>query len=120
FTANLGNGNAKYTAEAVSHEAGHAFGLVHQSAYDGQGNLTAAYSQGTADWAPIMGVGYYSARSSWANGPTTSVNTLQDNLAVLSGGLNGFGDAADDHGDTGGAATALTVNGANATGAGLI
>lgn len=120
FSANLGNGHAKYVAEAASHEAGHAFGLMHQSVYNAQGALVADYSQGNADWAPVMGVGYYSARSTWANGATTSASTLQDNLAVLSGATNGFGYAADDHGDSGGAATNLTVSGGNLSGGGII
>lgn len=120
FSANLGNGDAKYTAEATSHEYGHSLGLLHQSLYDGLGNLVATYSQGDANWAPIMGVGYYSARSTWANGTTNTATTFQDNLAVISNGTNGFGYAADDHGNTVGTATNLLVSGNSRTGSGVI
>lgn len=120
FSANLGNGNGKYVAEATSHEYGHALGLLHQSIYDAQGNLVATYSQGDANLAPIMGVGYYSARSTWANGTTNSPTTYQDNLAVVSNGTNGFGYVADDHGNTSFAASNLSVSGNNRSGSGLI
>ncbi len=120
FSANLGNGNGKYTAEATSHEYGHALGLLHQSLYDAQGNLQATYYQGDANWAPIMGVGYYAARSTWANGATNTASTFQDNLAVISNGTNAFGYAADDHGNAVGTATNLTVSGNNRSGSGVI
>ena len=62
FEDNLGNGNAKYTAEAASHEVGHALGLSHQSTWSNTCVLTAQYSTGSGSgetgWAPIMGVGY--------------------------------------------------------------
>lgn len=120
FSANLGGGNGKYVAEATSHEYGHALGLLHQSLYDSLGNLVATYSQGDANWAPIMGVGYYSARSTWANGTTNSATTYQDNLAVISNATNAFGYRADDHGNTVGTATNLAVSGTNRSGSGVI
>ena len=46
FTSNLANGNFKYTADAVSHEAGHAFGLQHQSQYAANGALLNDYYGG--------------------------------------------------------------------------
>ncbi|HEY6168401.1 MAG TPA: zinc-dependent metalloprotease family protein, partial [Verrucomicrobiae bacterium] len=54
FPAQLGNGAEKYTAEAISHEAGHTLGLHHDGKTDGT-----AYYEGQGNWAPIMGVGYY-------------------------------------------------------------
>lgn len=120
FSANLGNGNAKYVAEATSHEYGHALGLLHQSLYDGSGNLVATYYQGDANWAPIMGVGYYSARSTWANGTTNTSTTYQDNLQVISNGTNGFGYAADDHGNSVTTASPLSASGNSRSGAGTI
>jgi len=109
FSKNLGNGNAKYVAEAVSHEAGHTFGLRHQSRYDSGGNLVETYHTGSGGWAPIMGVGYYQTQSVWHNGTTTSASTYQDDLAIITNSTNGFGYRGDDHGDTSGAATALVV-----------
>jgi hypothetical protein len=41
FSDALANGVARYVAEAASHEAGHLFGLWHQSSYNSSGNKTA-------------------------------------------------------------------------------
>jgi hypothetical protein len=120
FEDNLANGNVKYTAEAAAHEAGHAFGLQHQSSYNAQGQLIATYNQGDANRAPIMGNSYYAARGLWWYGTTTSSSTFQDDMAILSNATNGFGYRADDHGGTPATATALTVNGSAASGSGII
>lgn len=77
FPLSLGN-NAKYIAEAASHEVGHTVGLYHSS----QSNGTEYYA-GHADWAPIMGVGYYKAVTQWSKGDYPSSNNTQDNLAVI-------------------------------------
>jgi hypothetical protein len=91
FTANLNNGNAKTVAEAVSHEAGHMFGLQHQSEWFGN-TLINPYSQGNSAWAPIMGVGYYSAVTTWYNGPTPQGPfAFQDDMSILANANNGFG-----------------------------
>jgi PKD repeat protein len=78
FPQALGGGNEKYVAEATSHEVGHTLGLTH----DGQTNIT-EYYQGHADWAPIMGVGYYSSVVQWSKGEYSSANNLQDDLNVM-------------------------------------
>jgi hypothetical protein len=91
FAKNLGNGNARYTADAVSHEAGHLFGLSHQAEWSGS-KLVSEYSDGNATWAPIMGVGYYAATTTWSNGATSASSTsYQDDMSILAGSLNGFG-----------------------------
>jgi PKD repeat protein len=77
FPRSLGN-NAKYIAEATSHEIGHTLGLYHSS----QSNGT-EYYQGHADWAPIMGVGYYKAVTQWTRGDYPLASNTQDNLAVI-------------------------------------
>lgn len=69
FPRELAN-NAKYIAEAASHEVGHTVGLYHSS----QSNGTEYYA-GHADWAPIMGVGYYKAVTQWTKGDTPSPAT---------------------------------------------
>ena len=61
FPDNLAD-SARNIAEASSHEAGHGFGLEHQSQYSGT-TLVEEYNPGTPVWAPIMGVSYYSAQS---------------------------------------------------------
>jgi hypothetical protein len=124
FEDNLGNGNPKYTAEAISHETGHALGLQHQSQYDSSCNLVQVYSPGSGSgetgWAPIMGVGYYQNRTTWANGATSSCSSLQDNLAVIVSASNKISYRADDHGNTTSTASPLTVAGASVSASGLI
>ena len=96
FSESLSN-SARYVAEATSHEAGHLFGLLHQSSYSGT-TKTAEYNQGDANWAPIMGNSYYATATTWANGQTSSSSTdYQDNMAVIAGSANGFGYRADNN-----------------------
>ncbi|MCO6430441.1 MAG: hypothetical protein J5J00_06220 [Deltaproteobacteria bacterium] len=92
FEANLGNGHPKYVAEASSHEAGHGFGLRHQSLYDASGVKTKEYNNGNSSWAPIMGTSYSAARSTWHNGPNSiSVNTIQLDQEHMARASNLFG-----------------------------
>jgi len=78
FPAQLGNGDPRYVAEAVSHETGHTFGLHHDGTTAG-----VEYYQGTADWAPIMGSGYYSNIVQWSKGEYTGANNTEDDLAMI-------------------------------------
>ena len=120
FEAALGNGYAKYVAEAASHEAGHLFGLQHQALWSGS-TLVQSYNQGNADWAPIMGTGYYSVRTTFYNGNTSAGPTVfQDDLAFLSNASNAFGYRADDFGSTLAAASALPSSGTSVNFSGLI
>lgn len=107
----LGNGNEKFVAEAISHEAGHNMGLLHD------GTATAGYytghGSGATGWAPIMGVGYYQPLVQWSKGEYAGANQAQDDYVVMQ--ANGLPLRIDDHGNTIGSATALTatvVNGA--------
>lgn len=121
FSENTGNGNAKYTAEAVSHEAGHAFGLEHQSQYNTSGTLIDEYYPGPGDGrAPIMGDSYSATRGMWWYGTSTSAGTYQDDLAVISRAANGFGYRPDDVGNTVSTAKPLNVSGSQVSGAGII
>lgn len=109
FEDSLGNGNVKYTSEAISHEAGHLFGLQHQAKWDGTTFVT-AYNQGNSAWAPIMGVGYYSAVTTWYNGPTSASSTsFQDDMAIIAGANNGFGYRVNPNGSM---ATAINLDSA--------
>jgi hypothetical protein len=120
FEDALNNGNPRLTAEAVSHEAGHLFGLSHQAAWSGN-QLVTEYNSGTANWAPTMGVGYYASRTTWNRGPTsTGPTSVQDDLAVLAGPTNGFGYARDDYGSTLASASPLRLSGASIVTSGLI
>jgi hypothetical protein len=120
FEDALANGNPRYTAEAAAHEAGHTFGLLHQAVWSGT-SLVEEYNPGTSAWAPIMGVGYYGARTTWHNGPTSDgPSNLQDNMAVLANASNGFGYRSDDFGSTLAAASALPVSGGSVNVSGII
>lgn len=120
FPKMLANGNPKYTAEAISHEAGHTFGLQHQSKYSGS-TKTAEYNPGTAGKAPVMGSSYSATRALWWSGQSAiSSSTIQDDVSVISSNTNGFGYRADDHGNSSGTATALDLDGDTASGAGII
>lgn len=107
-------------AEAASHEAGHSFGLRHQSEYDESGNRVAEYYGGNSTGAPIMGSSYYSTRGRWWLGTSNSASNIQDDLAVLSRPANGFGYRTDDHGNSFEDATALEFAGTVATGSGVV
>ncbi|MGH9840677.1 MAG: PKD domain-containing protein [Blastocatellia bacterium] len=113
FSAQLGNGNEKYVAEAASHEIGHTVGLLHDGA------TGTAYYLGHGDWAPIMGAGYYEEITQWSKGEYATANQLQDDLTVMMG--YGFTYRADDHGGAASNATALTVtNSTSVSGKGII
>lgn len=105
FEDQLSNGDEKFTAEAISHELGHTLGLQHDGTassayYSGQGS-------GSTGWAPIMGTSYYQNLSQWSRGEYSGANNTQDDLAILSGSMNGFGYRIDDHGNSSGGATVL-------------
>jgi hypothetical protein len=104
FTALL-NYNTKNIAEAAAHEIGHTLGLRHQSSYDGNCAKTAEYNPGFGSgeigWAPIMGVGYYRNFTLWNNGANPyGCTSYQDDLGIITGGINGFGYRTDDHAGT--------------------
>jgi serralysin len=106
FEENLGNGAAKFTAEAISHEVGHSLGLSHQSTYDAFGNQIEEYNSGSGSgdtgWAPIMGVSYYQNLTTWHNGTSSlGATSYQDDMSIISAANNGFGGyRTDDHGNT--------------------
>ncbi|HVT89389.1 MAG TPA: fibronectin type III domain-containing protein [Tepidisphaeraceae bacterium] len=110
FPKMLANGNVKYTADAISHEAGHTFGLQHQSTFNGS-SKTNEYNPGTSAKAPIMGNSYSAARSLWWKGPSSlGASVIQDDVAVLSGANDAFGYRPDDHGNSIAAAGDVSVN----------
>jgi hypothetical protein len=118
FSANLADGNAKYTGDAASHESGHGFGLNHQSSYSGT-TKTVEYWTGPGDGtAPLMGDSYAARRSLWWYGQSSvSATTMQDDMAVISGPANGFGYRPDTDAGT---VTPLAQSGAQVAASGLI
>lgn len=120
FEDNLWDGQPKYVAEAAAHEAGHAFGLAHQSSYDASGQLVDEYNRGDALRAPIAGSAYSSTRGLWWHGTSRSATTIQDDLSILAGDRNDFGYRPNDHGGSTTAATWLTSAENSLTASGVI
>lgn len=116
FPSRVGFGGHN-VATVISHEAGHTFGLNHQSEYDANGNKLQDYYGGTPFSAPIMGVGYGTNRDTWWRGPTpVSVTNIQDDMAVMTRRQNRvFNFRPDDFGNSVNTATPLFVNSANLT-----
>lgn len=106
FFTSLGNGNEKYVAEAISHEAGHNLGLSHDGTTTGT-EYYAGHGSGVTGWAPIMGVGYYKDLVQWSKGEYTSANNTEDDIARVQ--TFGAPLRADDHGNTTSTASALTA-----------
>lgn len=110
-------------ANFISHEAGHSFGLHHQSEYDANGVQVREYSMGDMlTWAPIMGnIMRREQTTVWHNGPNKLGPTnYQDDMAILANTTNGFGYRTDDHGNTTATATPLAGSGTTWAGAGII
>lgn len=117
--SNLSGGAEDSVAEATSHEVGHNMGLTHDTRsnegyYGGHGT-------GNISWGPIMGTGYgrnvtqwskgeyYDAKHAEWNGATYDNNAnTDDDLAIINGKVSY---RTDDHGDTNGNATVLTLAG---------
>jgi hypothetical protein len=90
------SGNAKLTAVAIAHEAGHMLGLDHQSSWNKDGTFNQEYNPGDAASAPIMGKAYHADRALWWKGPTDhSATTIQSDLDVITRNANGFGYSED-------------------------
>ncbi len=109
FPQQLSN-SGRYIAEAASHEVGHTLGLYHSGQTTG-----VEYYTGHADWAPIMGVGYYKNVVQWTRGDYPLSNNTQDQVSLISGRIPRL---ADEHGSS--ATTAAVVSGANFTAGGII
>ncbi|KRF19780.1 hypothetical protein ASG90_20340 [Nocardioides sp. Soil797] len=80
--------NPRRIADAVSHEAGHTFGLSHD------GTSRSGYYGGHGIWGPIMGA---SARplTQWSRGQYSGANNKQNDVAIIA--RNGAPRLRDDH-----------------------
>jgi len=109
--SSLLNYEVKKITEAVSHEAGHTMGLLHQELYDVNCTNIANYNPGQGSgengWAPIMGIGYYQNTTLWHDGPTVyGCTAYQNETALISSAVGGF--KADDYSNTTANAPILT------------
>lgn len=87
------NYNLRDLAISIAHEAGHTFGLRHQSAYSNYVNGTkqddyrgklSQQGTGNAAFAPIMGIAVDAKLATWSKGPNTfGVTSLQDDITTL-------------------------------------
>jgi hypothetical protein len=102
---NLAN-EESYAAEAVSHEIAHNLGLTHDGQTDGT-DYYLGHGSGDTSWGPLMGTGYNRNVSQWSKGEYYLANNTQDDLATIAGKLSY---RADDHGNTFGSATALSIS----------
>jgi len=79
--------NRELLSETIAHEAGHLFGLEHQSIFGVDGSLIEEYSNGNALGVPIMGnsglVPNLSKHGIWFNG--ASSNRDEDDNVVFAG-----------------------------------
>ena len=75
----------KFCAQACSHEAGHALGLVHngQEVNGTRHEYYSGHGHGETGWAPIMGLGYYQNVVQWTRGEYAHANNLQPQLAIM-------------------------------------
>ncbi len=98
-------------AEVISHELGHNLSLSHDMSSDLSTYTNGYYAghvNGGIPWGPIMGTGYNDDVSQWSKGDYyNAFQSSQDDLYQISSRL---GYRPDDHGDTLGAADALSAD----------
>ncbi|WIA11308.1 hypothetical protein OEZ85_011431 [Tetradesmus obliquus] len=82
FPKNLGPNHPKYVWEAVTHEAGHTFGLDHDGITPPGGTYT-EYHTGGNGWAPIMGTAYWQSLSQWSQGTYTGASNTQNDISII-------------------------------------
>jgi hypothetical protein len=108
--------------ETIAHEAGHMFGLDHQSDYNATNMLVEVYGSGDGLYIPIMGNSddNVSGKGVWYNGKIGPM-TLQDDIATMTRPETNIRLRTDDHGEWTGSGS-LNVNLATgaASGKGII
>jgi len=116
FSTNLGN-DPTYTAIDAVHEAGHGFGLQHQSFYSGA-TKTSEYNPGNGVTAPFMGNALNGTRATWWDGQSSlGYNVIQDDVSVLTRSL---GLRPENVGQGSSAASPLSVSGTSLSGSGIV
>jgi hypothetical protein len=84
--------------DTISHEVGHTLGLSHdgtaaQQYYPGHGT-------GITSWGPIMGGPFGMTLTQWSRNTYPGANNAEDDLAIITGGVNGVSYSPDDTGST--------------------
>ncbi len=117
------NTSVKGISEAISHEVGHTFGLLHdgdasQPAGTAEREYYAGHGSGAVSWAPIMGSGYDAQLVQWSKGEYADANNQEDDLAIIASAANGL--VTDEAGNSWGTAAALSVTNGLVNQAGII
>ncbi|MEX2142716.1 MAG: Calx-beta domain-containing protein [Pirellulales bacterium] len=113
--------NAVFVGSTASHEAGHAFGLEHQSQYDASGAKVEEYLPPIGNWSAIMGSHQNLDHATWHNGQNSKgAAVYQDDIAMIGRAINRLGYRADDHGNTTATSSPLIPAGRGWTSAGLV
>jgi len=106
FVFNKGINNGAMT---ISHEVGHALGLVH----DGLNGSEYHPGSGSGDtsWGPIMGAPFFNNVTQWSNGDYAGSTATQDDLSVITSSSNGINYKSDDVGNSIASASLLQIDG---------
>lgn len=111
-------GSIPFMADTVSQEAGHAFGLEHQSRF-ADGELVEEYHTGDLSLGPIMGDPRFAERANWWYS-TNKNGDIQDDMTILASSKNGFGYRPDDNAGGFSSAAPLIITNAGLRGYGVI
>ena len=114
--ANQLSNAASYIAEAGSHEMGHNLSLSHDGTAGGS-EYYSGHGSGENSWNTIMGSASSRNITQWSKGEYYNSNNPEDDLVIIAGRL---GYLPDDHTDSNGTATPLTVSGLTVSGSGVI
>ena len=101
------NTTVKGIAEAISHEVGHTLGLQHDGRLIPVEEYYEGHGTGDLSWAPIMGSGYEKNLTQWSKGEYAQANQQEDDLALITSSVNGFGYSEDEAGATRSSAASL-------------
>ncbi|PKV51639.1 putative secreted protein (Por secretion system target) [Aquimarina sp. MAR_2010_214] len=95
--------DTRAAGETGSHEVGHTLGLSHD------GRPGEEYYSGHREWSSIMGWSANNPIGHWSSGEYPNATNTEDDIAIISDNINGFGFRKDDHGNTFDKATAIKV-----------